>query len=681
MDHRHRPHHYHHSISCDIPDCSSGTGLLWRRPFALNITNWAAPARWPILLPWAPPPSSSGPLPATSALPGPSSRSGPMPSSFSGPSPHNSPLSTSDVLAPAANNQPAQIQAPTSPEPTTQRPTAPPPVQRSHPMRTRAQSGIHKPKRLFSALFTTWAPPLEPRSVNEAMQYAEWDSALRTEHNALLRNHTWDLVPRQPHFNVLGNKWVYRIKHHSDGSINLFKCRLVAKGFHQRPGVDFQDTYSPVVKPVTVRTVFTIALSQSWPIKQFDVNNAFLQGPLDDEVYMVQPPGFVDPLHPHHVCRLRRAIYGLRQAPRACYTALSSFLIEFGFRKTESDASLFVYQQSGIILYFLVYVDDLLLTGNDVAALTAFQTALAHKFSLKALGDVNYFLGIEVIPTATGYILSQHKYMTDILARFHMLDAAPVSTPLASSVSLTLHDGTCPTDATRFRQVLGALQYLVYTRPDIAFSINKLSQYMHSPSSHHWQCLKRLLRYVCGTLSYGLAIRRSSLPMRITAFADSDWAGNIDDRTSTSAYLVYLGSTLISWHSQKQRTVARSSTEAEYRAIAHATAELEWVRNLLQELHQPLTESPTVLSDNLGATHFSANPVFHSRMKHLALDYHFVRQLVQSGRLSVRYIPTAQQLADMLTKPLAASRFLLLRSKIGVVDTSSILRGRIREKE
>ncbi|CAL1389580.1 unnamed protein product [Linum trigynum] len=377
-------------------------------------------------------------------------------------------------------------------------------------MRTRAQSTIHKPKRLFPALFTTRAPPLEPRSDKEAMQYAEWDSALRHEHNALLRNHTWDLVPRQPHFNVLGNKWVYRIKHHCDGSINLFKCRLVSKGFHQRPRVDFQDTYSPVVKPVTVRTVFTIALSQSWPIKQFDVNNAFLQGPLDDEVYMVQPSGFVDPLHPHHVCLLRRAIYGLRQAPRAWYTALSSFLIEFGFRKTESDASLFVYQHSGIILYFLAYVDDLLLTGNDATTFTAFQPALAPKFSLKELGDVNYFLGIEVIPTATGYILSQHKYMTDILARFHMLEDAPVSMPLASSVSLSLHDGTCPTDATRFQQVLGALQYLVYTRPDIAFSINKLSQYMHYPSSHHWQCLKRLHCYVCGTISYGLAIWRIS---------------------------------------------------------------------------------------------------------------------------------------------------------------------------
>ncbi|CAL1406107.1 unnamed protein product [Linum trigynum] len=617
-----------------------------------------------------------GPLLSSSAdrgptdAPGPPVPLGPIPSSSA-----NTGLPSSHGPTPLAGLEIS------SPSPSTTQPAAPPPLLRTHRMTTRAQDGIYKPKRLFTVDYTTCSPPLQPRSVREAMQYSEWDAALRKEHSALLQNRTWDLVPRQPHFNVLGNKWVYRIKHHSDGSLNLFKCRLVAKGFHRRPGIDFTETYSPVIKPVTVRTIFTIALSHNWPIKQFDVNNAFLQGPLDDEVYMVQPPGFVDPDHPIHVCRLRRAIYGLHQAPRAWYTALSSFLVEFGFRKSHSDESLFVYHRSGVTLYFLIYVDDLLLTGNDSATLSAFQLALATKFSLKELGDVNYFLGIEIIHTASGYVLSQHRYMIDILNRFHMLDAAPISTPMASSAPLTLCDGTAPTDATRYRQVLGALQYLVYTRPDIAYAVNKLSQYMHAPTANHWQCLKRLLRYICGTLSYVLAIRRTSIPLRLTAFADSDWAGDKDDRTSTSAYLVYLGSTLISWKSQKQRTVARSSTEAEYRAIAHATAELEWVQNLLKELHHPLSSSPTLFSDNLGATSFSSNPRFHSRMKHLALDYHFVRQLVQAGRLHVAYVPTAQQLADMLTKPLPAPRFTLLRSKIGVVDTSFILRGRVREKE
>ncbi|CAL1361359.1 unnamed protein product [Linum trigynum] len=217
--------------------------------------------------------------------------------------------------------------------------------------------------------------------------------SLTAENQALHANETWDLVPRLPHYNVLGNRWVYRVKREPDGSIARFKTRLVAKGFHQRPGIDFGDTYSPVVKPVTVRKVLTLALSHQWSIAHFDVNNAFLQGPLEDEVYMLQPPGFKDPNRPNHVCPLKRAIYGLRQTPRAWYKALSSFLLDFGFTKTISDSSLFVYKQDDALLYFLVYVDDLLLTGNNDQLLASFREALSHRFSLKSLGDVSYFFG------------------------------------------------------------------------------------------------------------------------------------------------------------------------------------------------------------------------------------------------------------------------------------------------
>ncbi|CAL1377238.1 unnamed protein product [Linum trigynum] len=477
-----------------------------------------------------------------------------MRDSSTGPSSSGSSVgpSTSDHLSTGSSVGPSSSGPPSTPSACPLlAPTDPPPLLCSHPMQTQAQRGIFRPKqRLFVTQLSPGPPPLEPLTVSEARKYKEWDAALTAENSALLANDPWELVPRLPHYNVLGNRWVFRVKHHSDGSIERFKTRLVAKGFHQRPGLDFTDTFTLVVKPVTVRTIFTLALTHGWSIAQFDVNNAFLQGPLEDEVYMVQPPGFVDPSRPHHVCRLKKAIYGLRQAPRAWYTTLCSFLQDFGFQKTHFDASLFVYSRGRTLLYFLVYVNDLLLTGNDPAVLISFQQALSHRFSLKALGDVNYFLGIEIIPTATGFLLSQHKYMVDILHRFLMMDAKSIDTPMAASATLTLDDGTTPADATRFLQAVCALQYLVYTRPDIAFYVNKLSQYMHAPTAHHWQCVKHLLRYISGTLTFGLSIRRSTTPLTLTAFAYSDWAGNPDDRSSTTGYLVYLGATLISWRSQ-----------------------------------------------------------------------------------------------------------------------------------
>ncbi|CAL1351957.1 unnamed protein product [Linum trigynum] len=459
------------------------------------------------------------------------------------------PPSSSPSLDPSASTSTSTS---ASPSPSSSPPASSPAPAPCHPMTTRAKNNIVKPnKKYVNVVFSQDAPPLEPSSVKEAMRYDVWRNALHTEHNALLANYTWDLVPRLPHYNVIGSRWVYKVKWLPDGSIERHKCRLVAKGFHQRAGVDYHETFSPVLKPVTVRTVFTLALSSHWPIFQYDVNNAFLQGPLQEEVYMSQPPGFRDPKFPHHVCRLRRAIYGLRQAPRAWYEALSSFLLSCGFVKTASDASLFVYSHDGVLVYFLMYVDDLLLTGNNAAFLSAFQSKLSDRFSLKHLGHVHYFLGIEIIPNSAGFLLSQHKYVTDLLTRFQMHEAAPAPTPLASTARLTLADGSSPADATLYRQVLGALQYLVTTRPDIAFSVNKLSQYMHSPTSTHWQHVKRLLRYIAGTRTVGLQIRRQSLPLSLRIFSDSDWAGDVDDRTSTSGFLIYLGDTLLSWKSKK----------------------------------------------------------------------------------------------------------------------------------
>ncbi|KAK1441497.1 hypothetical protein QVD17_07436 [Tagetes erecta] len=516
---------------------------------------------------------------------------------------------------------------------------------------------------------------LVPNTYLQASKDPLWRKAMDDEYNALLRNQTWELVvptSKKP----IGCKWLFRIKRRPDGSIDKYKARLVAKGFLQKYGKDYFDTFSPVTKPVTIRTVFAIALSKGWSLRQLDIDNAFLHGHLQEEVYMTQPPGYINQQFPNHVCKLRRSLYGLKQAPRVWYMALTSFLLDFGFTKTHADASLFIYNRNGTKCYFLVYVDDILLSSNNTGFMNDFVKSLASKFSLKDLGYPSHFLGVELIPTTHGLFLTQHKHIEDLLTMHHMDGAKPVNTPLCSSQALTLDDGTPKVDPTPYRKLVGSLQYLAFTRPDISFAVNKLSQFMHQPTQTHWQALKRLLRYLKGTIYHGLFLNKKS-PLDLTAFSDSDWGGVSTAGRSTTAYIIYLGSNIISWKSARQKSVSRSSTEAEYKALANAAAELAWVENLLKELGLPVSNSPKLYCDNTGATYLCANPVYHSRMKHVALDYHFVREKVAAGTLKVHHINSTDQLADPLTKPLSRAPFLRLRSKIGVSDGTSILRGRI----
>lgn len=486
------------------------------------------------------------------------------------------------------------------------------------------------------------------------------------EYNAQIANQTFELVPPAPNQNVIGSKWIHTLKYFSDGKLDRYKSRWVARGDRQEYGLDYAETFSPVVKSVTIRLVLHLAVTQAWPIKQLDVNNAFLQGTLTDEVYVSQPPGFIDPDRPHHVCRLKKALYGLKQAPRAWYQELKTFLGQMGCYNSVADTSVFIYIQGAHVLYILVYVDDIIITGSSLSMVSACIHVLSSRFSLKDPTDLHYFLGIEVTRTRSGLHLMQRKYIIDLLTKMHMLDAKPVTTPQATTPKLSLSTGTPLADAKEYRMVIGSLQYLSYTRPDIAYSVNRLSQFMHRPTDAHWQAAKRILRYLAGTLSHGIFLGRQS-PLHLHAFSDADWAGDTDDFVSTNAYIVYLGSNPIAWSSKKQTGVARSSTEAEYRSVANTASELRWVTSLLQELGASLPSTPTIYCDNIGATYLSANPVFHSKMKHLALDFHFVRDNVQSGALRVSHVSTRDQLADALTKPLSRARFHELMSKIGVI--------------
>ena len=388
---------------------------------------------------------------------------------------------------------------------------------------------------------------------------------------------------------------------------------------------------------------------------------------------MSQPQGFVDPDNPSYVCKLRKSIYGLKQAPRAWYTELRKFLLASGFQNSFADTSLFILKHGGHLIYLLVYVDDIIITGDNDGFVQQFVTLLSQQFSLKDLRQLSYFLGVEVLYHPHGLLLSQRRYILDLLARTKMMEAKPIFTPLPTSPPITLHFGSPLNDPSEYRAIVGSLQYLLLTRPDIAFAVNKLSQFMHKPTSDHWLLVKRLLRYLCGSVNEGILLYRDSQQSlhafsdaQLHAFSDADWAGNKDDFTSTSANIVYLGRNPISWSSKKQRSVARSSTEAEYRSVANTAVELNWVCFLLDELSVSLSHSPVIYCDNVGATSLCSNPVFHSRMKHVATDFHFIRNQVQSGRLRVAHVSSKDQLADALTKPLYRTPFLTLKTKIGL---------------
>jgi histone deacetylase 1/2 len=301
---------------------------------------------------------------------------------------------------------------------------------------------------------------------------------------------------------------------------------------------------------------------------------------------------------------------------------LSSKLQSLGFKPSKADVSLFVYNKGGVVIYLLIYVDDIIVTSSSDVATAALLKDLQADFALKDLGDLHYFLGIEVKKVCNGILWTQQKYTSDLLNRVGMESCKPMNTPMSSVDKLSVYDGDPlgPKDITEYRSIAGALQYLTLTRPDISFAVNKVCQFLHKPTTVHWSAVKRILRYLQHTIGVGLRIRKS-LSTLVGAFSHADWAGCSDDRRSTGGFAVFLGSNLISWTARKQATVSRSSTEAEYKSLANATAEVMWVQTLLKELGVKGPKFARLWCDNLGATYLSANPAFHARTKHIEADF------------------------------------------------------------
>jgi hypothetical protein len=468
---------------------------------------------------------------------------------------------------------------------------------------------------------------------------------------------------------------VFKLKLHANGTVEIYKARLVAKGFTQTEGLDYLDTFSPVVKMTTIRILMVVAAINNWPLFQLDVNTAFLHGDLNEEVYMKPPPGLQLP-HPDMVCKLQRSLYGLKQASRQWNTKLTETLIHSGFIQSKADYSLFTKNTTTGFTVVLVYVDDLVLGGTDILEINTLKTLLDDKFSIKDLGSLKYFLGFEVARSKNGISMCQRKYALDLLEDAGLLGVKPCSTPMQPHLQLHKASGTPLSDATPYRRLIGRLLYLTHTRPEIAYAVSKLSQFLSAPTNEHMLAGLHVLKYLKNNPGQGLFFDSSS-SLSLKGFSDSDWGSCPDTRRSTTGFCFFIGKSLVSWKSKKQTVVSRSSSEAEYRALAQATCEGQWILYLLQDLHIPHTAPFIIYCDNQSALHIAANPVFHERTKHIEIDCHVVRDKVQAGILHLLPVSTKDQVADILTKSLHPGPFTTLQAKLGMLNIHSSLRGAV----
>jgi hypothetical protein len=540
-------------------------------------------------------------------------------------------------------------------------------------MLTRAKSGFFLPKQHFNLSISSAISPI-PSSYRAALKDPCWHNAMLDEFNALMRNDTWSLVPRPAGVNVVTGKWIYRHKLNTDGSLARYNARWVVRGFTQQAGVDYGETFSPVVKLATIRVVLTIAASHNWPIHQLDVKNTFLHGELAETVYCQQPSGFVDPSNPTHVCWLNKSLYGLKKAPPTWFTKFTTYLHTCGFVASKSDSSLFILRTPTTMAYLLLYVDDIILTAKHTTTLHNIISSLHREFSMSDLGDIHHFLGVNVIRHSNGLFLSQQQYALEILERAKMLNCNPIPTLVDTGSKLSSQDGQPVSDHSLYRSLAGALQYLTLTRPDLSYAVQQVCLFMHDPRESHLQLIKRIHRYIQGTSHLGLQIFRDP-SHELVAYSDADWAGCPDTRKSTSGFAIFLGKNLVSWSSKRQHTISRSSAEAEYRAVANCVAESVWLRQLLHDLHQSVTKATLVYCDNISATYMSTNPVQHQRTKHIKIDLHFVRDRVALGEARVLHVPTSSQFADIFTKGLPSAVFQEFRSSLSVLPSQVVTAG------
>ncbi|GKB97873.1 retrovirus-related pol polyprotein from transposon TNT 1-94 [Tanacetum coccineum] len=444
---------------------------------------------------------------------------------------------------------------------------------------------------------------------------------------------------------VITLKWIYKVKLDELGGILKNKARLVARGYRQEEGIDFEESFALVARLEAIRIFLAFAAHMNMVVYQMDVKTAFLNGNLWEEVYVSQPDGFVDSDNPNHVYKLKKALYGLKQAPRAWYDMLSSFLISQDFSKGLVDPTLFIRKEGKELLLVQVYVDDIIFAASTPELCDLFAKIMCSKFKMSMMGKISFFLGLQNFQNPRGIFINQSKYALESLKKYGFDTCDPVDTPMVEKSKLDEDKEGKAVDPSHYRGMIGTLLYLTASRPDLQFAICMCARYQARPTEKHLHAVKRIFRYLRGTVNRGLWYPKDS-SIALTTFADANHAGCQDTRRSTSGSMQFLGDRLVSWSSKRQKSAAISSTEAEYIAMSGCCAQILWMRSQLTDY-------------GLG---FNKIPI----SKHIDIRFHFIKEHVENGVIELYFVNTEYQLADIFTKALARERIEFLINKLGM---------------
>ncbi|GKE12563.1 putative ribonuclease H-like domain-containing protein [Tanacetum coccineum] len=521
-------------------------------------------------------------------------------------------------------------------------------------------------KDFHLCLFACFLSQHEPKKILEALEDESWVDAMQEELLQFEIQKVWILVDLPYGKKAIGTKWVYRNKKDERGVVVRNKARLVAQGHRQEEGIDYDEVFAPVARLEAIRIFLAFASYMGFIVYQMDVKSAFLYGKIDEEVYVSQPPGFLDPKYPEKVYKVVKALYGLHQAPRAWYATLSTFLLKNGYRRGTIDKTLFLKKDKHDIILVQVYVDDIIFGSTKKSWCDEFEALMKSRFQMSSMGELTFFLGLQVKQKPNGIFISQDKYVAEILKKFDFASVKTASTPIETQKPLVKDEEASDVDVHLYRSMIGSLMYVTASRPDIMFAVCACSRFQVTPKTSHLSAVKRIFRYLKGKPKLGLWYPRES-SFDLESYSDSDYAGANLDRKSTTGGCQFLGRRLITWQCKKQTIVATSTTEAEYVAAASCCGQVLWIQNQMLDYGFNFMNTKIYI-DNESTICIVKNPVYHSKTKHIAIRHHFIRDAYEKKLIQVLKIHTNDNVADLLTKAFDVSRFQFLVVSIGMIN-------------